>query len=115
MAGIVGNTFAFIPIRVVDVESPDAFQHRVDSSANLDPGCYEHALQVVVVGGGHSERNVVQHAFRLLARKAPCGVRMRDQHDHLRHSVRPGPRAEELVRQLGGRDHLQPEQIAVEM
>src|SRR5437762_9878634 len=42
-------------------------------------------------------------------------VRMRDQHDHLRHSVRTGPCAKELVRQLRRRYHLQPEQIAVEM
>src|SRR6266567_1025198 len=40
---------------------------------------------------------------------------VRYQHDHLRNSVRPRAGAQEFVRQLRRRHHLEPEQIPIEM
>ncbi len=54
----MGYTFALVAVGVVGVKGPNAFQHRVDAPANLDPFRLEPALQIVVVGGADPERQV---------------------------------------------------------
>src|SRR5439155_18750307 len=89
-------TFHFVSIRVVDIEGPHSFEHWMNAGTNLQPRCLESRLQRVVRLRLDPKRHVMQHTLRLLARKLRRPVRVRDEHDHLRHAASAVGRLQEF-------------------
>ncbi len=54
-----------IPVRVVDVKSSDALQHRMHAVPHLDAGFDEARFQLVVGAAVDAKRKVVQHPLLL--------------------------------------------------
>src|SRR5260370_10001796 len=109
------DTFAFVSVRVVDVEGAHALEHRMDPRALLQTFGSEAILQVLIRRLFDSKREVMKHTLGLLARKLGGAEWMRDEHDHLGHSITAIPGAQELVGQARRRNHLETEEVAVEM
>src|ERR1700716_223820 len=103
-----------VAVRIVDVEGAHAREDRVLAAAHLQPGGAAAALEVVVAGPADVEGQVVQRPKGLLSGKATGGLWVRHEHDHLGHRALARACSQEAVWQLGRRDHLEAEEVAVE-
>src|SRR5207249_712922 len=82
VARVVGYTFAFVPVRVVDVERPHALQHRMHPMTNLDPSLDELRLQLLVLTATDPKRQVVQRPHLLIFVRGEVRVRVRVRYEH---------------------------------
>src|SRR5450631_3787921 len=87
----------------------------MDARPRLDTRGDQALTQPGGVGRLDPKRQVMKHSLGFLAGKLHRWFWVRHEHDHLRHPVRASPCPQKFVWELGWRNNLEPEQIAIEM